>query len=365
MVKKGIQKGSGPYRFMEKFGKPIEEYASVIKATEGLKPKTIRTYHKMLPFYFLYLEQDPDSVIEQRKIDIGSLDDAERYEKKTIAFAKQLEKGGLSGNAIASQISRIQGFFANNGRRIALDLHKLKLSKARKRRKYSPSNEEVRAIVAAADSKRDRLIVTLMYQNGPAPMDVSLLKCGDYPGKPWVYFEKGRSKTGEVWRGISVPDVCDCLNDYLKFRGDFDADDFLIVGRDGPMTSDAISTLVHEIMVKALGSIVGLKPTSLRDAFEDALVEAETYHKIKEALMAHNSGIEAEYGGHNRLVEKLVEAMRKVYPLICLNDSNKNVSSTDRFSPEQWKLLEEIMGDLETFRIIRDGIKAGKIVNLE
>jgi site-specific recombinase XerC len=363
---KWVRKGSGVDLFNKRFGKTIEEYASFKTATELLKPKTFKTYRKGLPFYFLFLDQDPDSVIVQRKLDLVSLDDCERYEKKTVAYVKMLEKKGMSGNGISSRLSRIQGFFANNGRRLALDLHKLKISKARKTRKYSPSNEDVRVLFAAADSARDKLIVALMYQNGPAPMDMSLLKCGDYPREPWVYFERNRSKTGEVWRGISTPDVCGCLKDYLNIRGRFEANDPLFVGREGPFNSEAVSQVMRELIDSTpLKDVEGFKPSSLRDAFEDALVDAEIYHKIKAALMAHNSGIESEYGGYNKMVSKLVEAMRKVYPLICLNDVSVNVSSTDRFSPEQWKLLEELMADIEIFKVIRDGIKAGKIVNLE
>lgn len=63
----------------------------------------------------------------------------------------------------------------------------------------------------------------------------------------------------------------------------------------------------------------GLKPSSLRDALEDALVEANVNHKIKECLMGHHGSIEMEYGGQNRLVIVVVEAMKKAYPLLSLN----------------------------------------------
>jgi hypothetical protein len=41
--------------------------------------------------------------------------------------------------------------------------------------------------------------------------------------------------------------------------------------------------------------------------------------KVKEALMGHNSGIEAQYGGHAQLVANVVEAMKKAYPYLLLN----------------------------------------------
>jgi hypothetical protein len=60
-------------------------------------------------------------------------------------------------------------------------MRKLKIPKARRSHKFSPNNEEVWGLFAVADCARDKLIVALMYQNGPAPVDVSLLCCGDYP----------------------------------------------------------------------------------------------------------------------------------------------------------------------------------------
>lgn len=262
-------------------------------------------------------------------------------------------------------MGRIQGFFSNNGRRLSLDLPRLKLSKARKTRKYSPSNDDVRLLVGKADCARDKLIVALMYQNGPAPVDASLLCCGDYPVEPWVYFERSRSKTGEVWRGISTPDVCEYLKTYLNVRGNYKASDPLFVGREGTLDSEALSQIVHLLIVKAnLAKISGFKPTSLRDAFEDALVDAEIYHKVKEALMAHSSSIEHEYGGHNKMVTRLVEAMKKAYPLLCLNDANKADAALAGLTKEDIEIFKEIKKELPLLREVRDLLKSkddGKI----
>ena len=65
---------------------------------------------------------------------------------------------------------------------------------------------------AVADCHRNRLILTLMYQNGPAPVDVSELSCKDIPRTVWTYFERSRSKTGEVWRGVTTPDTVEAVS---------------------------------------------------------------------------------------------------------------------------------------------------------
>jgi integrase len=364
-----IIEGKSRDLFIKRFGKPIEDFESYKIATESLAPKTSATYLKVLPNYFLYLDQDPDSVIAQRKRDLYSDDSCEFYERKTTMYIRILsgKEKGNAGFYLSSQLGRIQGFFTNNGKRLSLDLGKLKISKARKHRKYSPSNEEVRLLIGKADCARDRLIVALMFQNGPAPIDVSLLCCEDYPLEPWVYFERSRSKTGEVWRGVSTPDVCEYLKAYLTVRGVSASDKPLFVGRFGPLDSEGISEIVHNLIVSIpeLSKIEGLKPTSLRDAFEDALVDAETYHKVKEALMAHSSGIEKEYGGHKQMVSKLTEAMKKVYPLLCLNDLNRVSGEVAGFSPQELEKLKAVLGRYDEVMTIADLVKNGKLMHID
>ena len=309
-------------QFQQKFGKPIEEYDSIKRAVEGIRDVTRQNYYRVLPGYFLFLNEDPDKVIEQRRKDIGSknYEQAENYERKTMAFANTLLAKGHSGRGVQGVIGRIQGFFANNSRRYSLDMRRLKLPKARKVQKYSPTNEEIRHLYTMADGSRDRLIVAIMYHNGLAPVDVSCLNVGDLPLEEWAYYEKSRSKTGEIFRAVVTPDIAFELKTYLKIRGTPQKGEPLFTGRQGQLDNQAISGLISELIEKSgLNGNSGFKPTSLRDAFEDAMVEANVNHKIKEALMGHVSSIEHEYGGLNKLVINVVEAMKKAYPFLALN----------------------------------------------
>src|SRR4030042_6539578 len=178
-------------QFLQKFGKPIEDYDSIKRAVESIREVTRQSYYRVLPGYFLFLNENPDQVIENRRKDIGSqnYEQAENYERKTIAYANTLLSKGHSGRGVQGAIGRIQGFFANNSRRYALDMRRLKLPKARKKKKYSPTNEELRHLYTIADSSRDRLIVALMYQNGLSPVDVSLLNVGDLPVEERAYYQ--------------------------------------------------------------------------------------------------------------------------------------------------------------------------------
>ena len=308
--------------FQQKFGKPIEQYDSVKRAVESIRRVTAENYFRVLPGYFLFLNENPDQVIANRRKDIGSenYEQAENFERKTMAYAKILLGKGQSGRGVSGTIGRIMGFFANNSRRYALDMRRLKLPKVRKFQKYSPSNEELRHLYLMADNSRDRLIVALMYQNGLSPIDVSLLNVGDLPLEPWSYYEKSRSKTGEIFRQVTTPDISYELKAYLKIRGNPSKEKPLFVGRQGPLDNQAISAILSELIEKSgLGGNDGFKPTSLRDGLEDALVSANVSHKLKETLMGHVSDIEHQYGGQNVLVVNVVEAMRKTYPFITLN----------------------------------------------
>jgi hypothetical protein len=90
----------------------------------------------------------------------------------------------------------------------------------------------------------------------------------------------------------------------------------------------------------------GFKPTSLRDALEDALVEANVNHKIKEALMGHVSDIEHEYGGHNKLIINVVEAMKKAYPLLSLNGLTR-ISTDQHVSKEEFESMKQRLQEME------------------
>jgi len=349
-------------QFQQKFGKPIEDYDSIKRAVESIRDVTRQNYYRVLPSYFLFLNENPDQVIENRRKDIGSknYEQAENYERKTMAFANTLLAKHHSGRGVQGVIGRVQGFFANNSRRYSLDMRRLKLPKARKVQKYSPTNEELRHLYTIADGSRDRLIIALMYQNGLAPVDVSLLNVGDLPSEEWAYYEKSRSKTGEIFRSVVTPDIAYELKVYLKIRGNPSKGESLFVGRQGPLDNQAISGILSELIEKAgLGGNNGFKPTSLRDALEDALVEANVNHKIKEALMGHVSDIEHEYGGQNKLIVNVVEAMKKAYPLLTLNGLTR-ISTESQVSKEEFEAMKTENADLKS-RISRTEQKLAEL----
>src|SRR5450759_1770786 len=355
------------FRFQTVFGKPIEDFESIKRATSTLNRVTKANYYRVLPEYFLFLKMNPDQVLEQRKQDLASsnYEDTESLERKTIEYLRTLiDVKGYTGRGVNGVKSRIGGFYANNSKRFAIDLRKLKVSKARKYAKYSPTNEEVRHLYGLADCSRDRLIIALMYQNGLCPVDLSLLEVGDLPLDPWTYYEKSRSKTGEMWRSATTPDISLELKHYLKIRETQVKNietKALLIGREGALDNQAISNLMF-LLIKKSGLNVqdGFKPTALRDAFEDALVEANVNHKVKESLMGHSGGIENEYGGHRNLMVNTVEALKKTYPLMTLNGHNQTGLAVKAKFELRIVKLDETMASLmseQKRRRIEDDLK--------
>ncbi|MFA5365620.1 MAG: hypothetical protein WC325_10620, partial [Candidatus Bathyarchaeia archaeon] len=108
-----LQPDTGRKLFLDKFGKEIESYEAYKRAIEGLKDTTQKAYRRILPYYFLYLQEDPDAVISNRKADLANSDVTlnERYERKTKAYIKYLVSRNVT---VGCHLARVQGFFSNN-----------------------------------------------------------------------------------------------------------------------------------------------------------------------------------------------------------------------------------------------------------
>lgn len=356
---------SGRVQFLKAFGKPIETYASIKRAVETVGDVSKYNYYRDLPRYFIFLGEDPDLVILNRRkhLSSGNPELEEYYERKTTAFVNTLKDRNLAGRGIVGIVGRVQGFYTNNSKRYSLDLKNLRIPKARKRAKFSPENSQVRELLSFAD-QRGRLIVTLMYQCGPAPVDVSELRRGDIPREAWAYFEKSRSKTGEVWRGVTTPDICAELNAYLKLLGEGSDKDLLFRSREGFLDNEGVSRVVADLINRAgYSGVAGFVPKCLRDGLEDALVDANINSKVKEALMAHTSDIQHQYGSDKKMQERLVAAIKTAYPFISLSNL-ANPAELAGFSAEDVEFIKMLRARKDKILKTFDMLERGELVNI-
>jgi len=334
------------YLFEQKFGRPFEEFITVQNATEALKDRTKSNYHKDLPKFFLWLGENPDQVIANRKIHNKADDEtSDYYERKVRAYKKMLE-ATQTGRSVAGQIGRIQGFFTNNSSKFSLDLGNLKYNEKRKEDKYSPDNAMCREIYSFCDSARDRLIVALAFQNGLAPVDIAENDYSNFPTEPFKYYLGCREKTGKIWHGVTTPEIAQEFVAYTKIRGDSFKSKLnpepLFKGREGFLDSAGISQILSTVIKKAgYDNIAGFSPKSFRDGFEDALVDAELPGKVKESMAGRVSAIDHQYGGQNRLAPRLEEAMQKAYKFLMLTEVvNTNGKSAQKISDLDNALIE-------------------------
>ncbi|MCL2358688.1 hypothetical protein [Candidatus Bathycorpusculum sp.] len=312
------------YKFEQHFGKSFEDFVTVKNATETLSDASKSNYGRDLRNFFMWLNENPDQVIANRKIQLKADDEtSDHYERKVRAYKKYLEKKHQTGRSIAGQIGRIQGFFANNSSHFRLELGKLNYNKARKVPKYSPDNLVCREIYSFCDSSRDRLIFVLACQYGLNPIDIAEGDWFNLPTEPFKYYESSRSKTGEIWRSVTTSELVQELAAYKKIRGEPRNSrlnpELFFKSREGFLNAAGVSQVLSALIKKAgYGDVVGFKPTAFRDGLEDAMVDAGLPNKVKEAMMGHAGDIEHQYGGQKKLEQRFVEAMQRLYPFISL-----------------------------------------------
>jgi integrase len=333
-------------QFQKIFNKPITKYAAFQRATESQAEQSKKMYRVNMAAFCLYIHENPDQIIANRREHLKTEDDdRDHYERQVKNYKKFLEQKRYAGRTVSSQIGRIQGFFTNNSKRYSLDLGRMTYSKARKNKKYSPEQDECKEIYGFCESSRDRLIFALMYQNGLAPVDVANIDYKQIPLESFQHYEGARSKTGIIYYSVTTPEIVTELTAYLKIRGKPAPDEPLFKSREGYLNAEGISQMMTNLIEKAgFGGVVGFKPTSLRDAFEDALVDAKVGNKTKEAMMGHTTDIEHQYGSQKNVERRLIAAMKKVYPTISLTQKqNSDEDSLDNLPPEYKRMLRKLL----------------------
>jgi len=332
-------------RFKQQFGKDITEFETFKKATRNKKPQTVQNYRYNLTEFCLFVTENPDQIITNREQHLNSSDKREYYEEKALDFKHYLETTKkYAGRGVNGYLNRVRGFFSNNGSRYSLDFGSKALTYDQKRRvrKYSPSRSDCQAIYQKCPTVRDKLLFCLAFQNGLAPTDIANLDYKILPQEPFKFYESSRQKTGSMWFSAVTPEIVENLQEYLKIRGSPKHGDALFTGREGELDAIRISKRLKELIKLAgFGDIEGFKPTALRDAFVDCLIDAEIDSKFRESFMGHTSDIEHHYGSHKRLEANIENAMRKAYPKLSLSDKTVTYSTSKEQFDEIKQRLEE------------------------
>ena len=368
-------------QFKERFGKDIEKFESIQRAISNVGKMTASKYIAELPKFFLYIDMNPDEAIKQRLDEIRkqnsgnlTLESLNQTRIETLVdkmFRELNESGKYKASTLKSFSGRVMGFFSNNHKNLSLTNlnYKLPKPKGKANRKNVPDTDFVRKLYRLADSARDRGIISILFQSGLAPIDVSkltiadfedcILKTKGYEERPielevWSYRTGNRSKTGELYYQVISPEIAHNLNDIFFTIGNYrDVDKNIKVfsGTQGDLDAKGISMIVYNLIRN--NKLKHYKTKSLRDAFEQALVDAKVYQKYKEALMGHTSGIDHSYGDTDK---EIVEAYKQAYPYLKLNDVILGQLKKQEETEEVKKLIEENKTLQQTVRILSNKI---------
>ena len=143
--------------------------------------------------------------------------------------------------------------------------------------------EEVRKLIDCAETKKSKLIISMLYSTGLRVSELVNLKRED------INFEE---KIGKVKKGKGSKDriftisenLCKDLNYYLQKR----KDNKYIFSKDKPLTTRNIQKIVKHLQSKAKIN-KKITPHTLRHSFATHLLEGGTDIRVIQSLLGHAS----------------------------------------------------------------------------
>jgi integrase/recombinase XerC len=157
----------------------------------------------------------------------------------------------------------------------------LRLSTPRQRRSSSLSIDDQRALVAAAESMRDRVLVTLLLATGARIGELCAARVADWDGRQL----RLDGKTGERFVPLGSQ-VAGQLSDYLSGRGLLPAEAPLLGGRKGGLTTGQAWRIFRSTCVAA--GIPAQGPHQCRHAAAQRWVLAGAPIMVVSALLGHS-----------------------------------------------------------------------------
>lgn len=199
--------------------KDLEEYPEFEKMVTGKSEATKRKYKTVLEQYCEFTGMDPEELIDEAEEDWNSSRREQgEVELKIKQFQEHLEEK-YSGKTVRNKIFCIKSFYSANN--YPQDVKAPKASPTNKSLKIR--SEDVKKLVDAAPTLRDRAIVLMMFQSG---MDVSTVCSLDYRhvkrglerDEEPMPIEVQRPKEKVNYTTFVLRDTMDALKAYLNHR---------------------------------------------------------------------------------------------------------------------------------------------------
>ena len=318
------------------------------------------------------LKMSPTEIIEKRKRDLKS-DDPEEFsffERMVIRFKNALSEHHYDKDTILSILGRVQSFFAHNWMKLnfprgALKVEESEVIKHHRRQKWIPTNIDIRLMYDVADLE-DRALLLVLYQLGLSPIDASKLRIEQLPineetsETDFIYFELLREKTGVLTRTALNPELIHDLKALLRSRG-WPKEGWVFESSKGNrLEVQYINERMKNLVRKALGEEKAkvFKAKNLRDAFNEALLEANLNGELKDCLFGHvRKGAKEHYSVSRKAI---VEAYKKVFPLISINEFKQAMKDKEMLEKAIEDLSEKLTALETQNRVLRE-----KLNNME
>jgi len=285
-------------------GLRYEDQESIKDWLEGLNPTSRQTYLGRFIRFCVWLDKTPDQIYKERLEDLRSKDKKirRRYEKLTLQFHDWVLKETDTPHTAANFLSAVRSFFSRNEVPLTFKRGEVAIPSG-KIKQYIPTLVEVRKMVEAAGSIRDRFIVLALFQSG---LDCSTLASLNYGDVAWGLErglepcpvekvrkkEKARAVEFRTFFGKESIDALKLYLDERRRRGEIlQADSPLILNRtfSGRITEDRISETVRNLG-RVLNVPTGWKfrgAHAFRKHFKSKALSAKIPEKFVDLMCGH------------------------------------------------------------------------------
>jgi integrase len=352
------------------------EYESINNLVKDLMRKTksrssLKLYTFSIHKFFKHLDVDPDTFIKW---------DKKKVEKSIQDFIDIYSDNPRRANLFLSHLVKLcysNGF--RIGRRTNLEIESFYVpTRYRRTKEHIPTPDEIRKIVSASGSLRDRTMILTLYVSGLRNSDLRSLKWrdidldnGDQPVKIEVTPElkkivpeacKGSIRYYTFVKDEAVESLR-LYRDYIEKKYGIDEDSVIFNTEDHRINMSERKYIPLDartlcVIIKKLCRNAGLKnwkevhPHSLRKAFQSAMRNSGLDDSSQEFMMGHVLAGSKDYYYDPSKVDELREKYSKIK---FFNDVNKETK--DKLSDAE-KEIGKLRRELNNLRIENVSIKS-------
>lgn len=355
----------------------VTEFEEFQRLTEGKSKSTIYHYKSSLQKFCEFHEMDPRELINEAKNYEPEDSETSHLEenpadKRLKEWYKHIRGRGVSKNSAQTYWRHMRAFYQKFGDFVTEETPSAP-DYSNKKPDYSAW--DVKKMVDAARSPRDRAIILMGFQAGMDPteicrLDYKQVKHGIENDEAPIFIWKVRKKTDQQHEAPLLQDGVDALKMYVAERkkkgGEIDDDSPLFVKKNNGeerITPQTIRWMMRDIR-KRIGdqidevqrvsnesSLNPLSPKYLRRAFGIACEKANVNRVVKEYWMGHIPPYNGAYSGNQIPKDVQLEELRKVKPYLSITTPSEKMKEEmeERIEAHE-KKIEELSNKLEIYR---------------